>query len=298
MKRALSYEGGLELSSIVAGVMHWGIWGADYSPTEVARLIESCVDLGVTSFDHADIYGNYTTEALWGKAIKNVSINRADIQLITKCGICYPKTEDQVKSYHTSKDYIIKSVEQSLRNLSTDYIDLLLIHRPSPLMMAEEIAEAVLLLKSSGKILEFGVSNFTPSQMDLIHVASPIATNQVEASLLHFDPYLDGTFDYCQKKNIHPMIWSPLGGGKLFENSGNFDFVNQRARILEVCKKYDWTLEEAAYLFLLHHPFYMFPVTGSSKIERIQIAVDCLGKEISDEQWFELWTASVGRKVP
>jgi len=297
MKIQLSTDGP-QLSQIVAGVMNWGVWGADYKPSEVAALIDGCVNLGVTSFDHADIYGGYTTEALWGEAINNSSVKRSDIELITKCGICYPRSSEEVKSYNTQKEYIINAVDTSLKNLKTDYIDLLLIHRPSPIMHGAEIASAINELKQSGKIRDFGVSNFTPSQMDMMHSLSPIVTNQVEASLLHLDPYLDGTFDFCQKNNIHPMIWSPLANGRLFKSSSNYELLTQRSRIMDVCTKYDWTLDEAAYLFLLHHPHNLVPVTGSSKIERIQTAVTCLEKEISNDQWFELWTASTGTKVP
>lgn len=297
MKIKLSTDGP-ELSQIVAGVMNWGVWGADYKPSEVARLIDNCIDIGVTSFDHADIYGGYTTETLWGKAISHSSVKRADIQLITKCGIRYPRSAEEVKSYNTQKEYIINAVNTSLKNLNTDYIDLLLIHRPSPIMYGLEITSAIEELKQSGKIRDFGVSNFTPSQMDMMHSFSPIVTNQVEASLLHLDPFLDGTFDFCQKHYIHPMIWSPLANGRLFKSSSDYDLVTQRARIMEVCNRYNWTLDEAAYLFLLHHPYKLVPVTGSSKIERIHTAVNCMHKKITNDQWFELWTASTGTKVP
>lgn len=297
MKTPLTKDGP-QLSRIIAGVMNWGIWGANYKSSHVTQLIEECVDLGVSSFDHADIYGAYTTEALWGEAYANSSIKRDDIQIITKCGICYPSSPEKVKSYNTRKEHIITSVNKSLKNLQTDYIDLLLIHRPSPIMDASEIASAVEELKTAGKILHFGVSNFTSSQMDMIHTSCPIVTNQIQASLLHLDPFLDGTFDFCQKNKIHPMIWSPLGNGRLFKISSDFDLVSQRGRILEVCHKYKWSLEEAAYLFLLHHPFSLFPITGSSKISRIKTAVEALDKKISNDQWFELWTASTGTKIP
>jgi len=153
-------------SRIISGVMTWGEWGKNLNTKEVAQLISHTVDQGITTIDHADIYGNYTTEALFGGGFKASSLNRNAIQIITKCGIQHlcPNRDNKVKHYNYSKDYIIWSAEKSLKNLQTDYIDLLLLHRPSPLMNPAEIAEAVQKLLKDGKILHVGVSNFTPPQ--------------------------------------------------------------------------------------------------------------------------------------
>jgi len=281
--------------------MKWGAWGAKLGTHDMATLIEQCVDHEITSFDHADIYGGYTTESDFGAALETSSVKRDKIQLITKCGICYPcdaRPEFGIKSYNLTKTYILDCVDQSLKNLRTKYIDILLIHRPSPLMNLHEIAEAFGALKASGKVWYFGVSNFSPTQVDNLHSHVPLVTNQVEASVLQLDPFLDGTFDQCQKFHFKPMIWSPLGGGKLFQDSADHGFVEQRARLKAVADKYSWTMDQMAYLFLLHHPVGIFPVTGTSKLERILLAKEAFDTEITNEQWFEIWTASTGQKVP
>jgi len=292
---------GPELSKVIAGVMNWGKWGAKLDQQAMSTLIEACVDHEITSFDHADIYGGYTTEAEFGEALSSSSIKRDQVQLITKCGICYPceaRPEFAIKSYNTTKRYIMDCADRSLRNLQTKYIDALLIHRPSPLMNISEIAEAFSALKAAGKVNYFGVSNFSTTQLQMLQSHFPLVTHQIEASILHLDPFLNGTFDQCQKNHFRPMIWSPLGGGKLFGESIDFEFVNRRSRLMEVANRYDWSIDEMAYLFLLHHPARLFPVTGSSKIDRILIAKQAYEKEITNDQWFEIWTASTGKRVP
>ena len=289
------------LSRLVAGVMNWGKWGAQLNTPKMASLIEECIALGVTSFDHADIYGDYTTEKDFGKAFKQSKIDRSDIQIITKCGICLPceaRPSFKIKTYNTSKDYIIECAENSLKKLETDYIDLLLIHRPSPLMEFEEMAEAFQHLKDEGKIINAGVSNFTPEQVESFIKYYPIVTNQIEASVLHLDPFLDGTIDVCYRHDMTPMAWSPLKGGKLFQNHGSPAEQRQQKRILDCSKKWDIPVDVLAYAFLLHHPIHIIPVTGSSRIERIDYAVQATELELTDEQWFELWIASTGQNIP
>jgi len=286
---------------IIAGTMKWGVWGANLSTNEIKDLITGCMEKGVSTFDQADIYGGYSTEAAWGKAWSELSIPRSKIRLISKCGICYPcdhRPEFPLKHYNYQKEYLISCVEKSLKNLHTDYLDLLLLHRPSPLMDPDKIAEAYNYLTDRGMIRSIGVSNFTPSQMELCRRVIPISSNQIEVSLLHLDSMFDGTLDYCMTNNIEVQAWSPLGGGKLFNPSKDFDFVNRRQRLLQVAKKYNWELDEMAYLFLLHHPVGIKPVTGSSVLERIQKAQKCTSVSISDIQWFEILEASQGHKVP
>ncbi len=281
--------------------MKWGKWGANLQQPEMTKLIEECYELGVTTFDHADIYGAHTTEVEWGTAFQKSQLPRDKIQIITKCGIMYPSEQMQhiqQKHYDTSQGHIIRSVENSLRNLKTDYLDMLLIHRPSPLMDPNDIMNAMNLLKSSGKVKNFGVSNFTPSQMLLINSVFDVEANQVEISLFELSAFLDGTLDNCILYDLIPMAWSPLGGGKLFSPTSSVELLAKRERLNRVAKKYDWSLDKMVYLFLLHHPAHIRPVTGSSKIERIKVAVDCIHTIISDAQWFEIWTAATGEDVP
>ena len=202
-----------KLSPIVAGVMNWGIWDKNLSTKEMENMINICLENKITTFDHADIYGDYTTESDFGKAFASSKIAREKIQLISKCGIqmVTENRENTIKHYEYSKEYIIWSVENSLKNLHTDYLDVFLLHRPSPLMQADEIAEAVLQLKSDGKIIDFGVSNFTSSQTELIRRKTEISYNQVQFSATNFEPMTDGSFDYMQMHNIRPMSWNPLG---------------------------------------------------------------------------------------
>ena len=185
--------------------MTWGDWGKQFSSKEQAEMIQFCVENGNTTFDHADIYGDYTTEIGFGKALVESDVKREDIQLISKCGIQHVGKirNNKIKHYNYSKDYIIRSAEESLKNLKTDYLDTFLLHRPSPLMHPYEIAEAITRLQESGKIIQFGVSNFTPSQVDLISDKIKVSVNQIEFSLTQHFAMLDGTLDQMLQKKFN-----------------------------------------------------------------------------------------------
>ena len=287
-------------SKIIAGVMKWGVWGAKLNTSKMAKLIEDCLDLGVSTFDHADIYGGHTTEEDWGLAFQESGIAREKLQIITKCGIMMQSDQRpniKAKHYDTSKGHIINSVDTSLKNLKAEYIDMLLIHRPSPIMNPNEIMKAVDILKTSGKIRQFGVSNFSTDQVKLINSSVDVDCNQIEVSPFNLSSFTDGTLDHCILEGMIPMAWSPMGGGKLFAPSSNPILLNQRERLSEVAKKYDWELDEMVYLFLLHHPADIRPIVGSSQIERIKTAVDSVHTIISDAQWFEIWSAATGMEV-
>ena len=226
----------LQLSPVIAGCMKWGQWGVKYSTPQYLNLIEECIAGKITSFDHADIYGDYTVEEEFGNALKQRSSLRQQMQLITKCGIrrfTPNRPEHKIHSYDTSKEHIIRSAERSLKNLNTDFIDLLFIHRPDPLMDPHEIAEAFAQLKKAGKVLHFGVSNFTPSQMDMMMTAFTIEFNQLEISVLHLDPFHDGSLDKCIEHAIRPMSWGPLGSGKLYSDETD----ERNIRILAVARQ-------------------------------------------------------------
>lgn len=287
------------LSPIIAGTMKWGAWGAKLSTPQYLTMIEKCLEYGVTTFDHADIYGHYTVEEEFGKALLLDSSIRKRIQIITKCGIQMlspNRPEHKIKSYNTSKQHIISSVENSLKNFNTDYIDLLLIHRPDPLMDAHEIAETFTQLKQQGKVLGFGVSNFTVCQTDMINATFPIIANQVEISILKLDALTDGTLDYCQKRNIIPMSWAPLGGGNIFNSE-----VEKCKRIVAVsqllAEKYNTLPEQILLAWLLKHPSKIKPVLGTSKHNRIKLAVEATNINLQREDWFVLWRASTGKEV-
>ena len=291
----------LELSQIVAGCMKWGQWGVKYSTDQYLQLMEDCIMNNITSFDHADIYGDYTVEEEFGNALQLKSHLRKQMQLITKCGIrrfTPNRPEHKIHSYDTSRKHIIASAERSLKNLNTDFIDLLLIHRPDPLMDPNEIAEAFAELKQAGKVLHFGVSNFTPSQMEMMARIWKVEFNQLEVSIVHLDPFHDGTLDKCIEYNIRPMSWGPLGSGKLHSDEHD----ERSKRILSIAnmlaEKYNSTSDQILLAFVFKHPSKIIPVIGSTKIERLKSSYDAAQINIEREEWFMLWRASKGHEVP
>ncbi len=277
--------------------MTWGSWGKQLSKKEMADLMHHCLANNITTFDHADIYGAYTTEADFGKAYTDSGINRKDIQLISKCGIQYlaDKRNNKVKHYNYSKDYIIWSVEESLKNLKTDYLDLLLLHRPSPLMVAEEIAEAITILKKDGKIRDFGVSNFTPSQMEMIGLRMDIDVNQIEFSLTQHSAMHDGTLDYIKTNGIKPMAWSPLGSVFREDNEQTRRIHKQLGELMD---KYNATEDQLLLAWIMKHPAGIYPVVGTTNKGRLKQAVDASKIELELEDWFLILVASQGHKVP
>jgi predicted oxidoreductase len=286
-------------SKLIAGVMKWGVWGAKFSTQDYVQMMEACLQAGVTSFDHADIYGHYTTEAEFGQALANRPQLRSQMQLITKCGIqalTPNRPDNQIKYYNTSKEYIIASAEQSLKNLQTDYLDALLIHRPDPLMKGEEIAAAFDHLKQSGKILHAGVSNFTTSQVDMLMKFCSVDINQIECSVVNMKAMYNGVLDQCQAQNILPMAWSPLGGGKLF---GGVDERNMRLEA--VCQilgeKYALNENQILLSWLMMHPSNMLPVLGTTKPARWQELKNANKDILTREEWFMIWRASTGEEV-
>ncbi|MEL6135469.1 MAG: aldo/keto reductase, partial [Bacteroidota bacterium] len=288
-------------SRVVAGVMKWGVWGANYGPQEMQQLIEQSVEAGITTFDHADIYGGYTTEKTFGDALRLQPELRTHIQLVTKCGIqmmAEARPQTRVKHYDTSYPHIIHSVDQSLQNLQTDYIDLLLLHRPSPIMDPQEIARAFEEVTRSGKVRNVGVSNFTPAQFQTLHSFFPLVTNQVEASILHRAPFLDGTFTQCQTHQLTPMAWSPLGGGALFAENPTPAVARLLQAAMPMLEKYALAIDQLLLLWLMHHPSDIIPVLGTTKAHRLASAAKVIGMDMELQDWFILWEAVEGQEVP
>ena len=292
---------GPEFSRLTHGL--WRLKDWDKSLIEIQEMIHACMQLGITTFDHADIYGDYNCERLFGTALAETSIRREDIQLVTKCGIKlvsknHPET--LIQHYDTSASHILNSVENSLKNLKTDYIDLLLIHRPDPLMKAEEVGEAFSRLKESSKVRHFGVSNFLPSQYELLSSCTdiPLVTNQIEFSVLNMEAQDNGILDLCQRLRISPMAWSPLGGGALFHE--NTERMRQLRQVLKDIGE-DLgasSIDQVALAWILHHPVHFVVVLGTGKLDRIRRAVEAEKISFSREQWFMVWRASMEREVP
>lgn len=292
----------LTLSPVVAGCMKWGSWGAAFSTDQYQAAAEACLAAGITTFDHADIYGDYSTEADFGNMLQASPSLRQQMQIITKFGIKMPvasRPSFRIKSYDTSREYILHCAELSLQNLHTDYLDVLLIHRPSPLMHPEEIAEAFSQLKKQGKVLHFGVSNFTPSQMALLHTYFPVEINQLEVSLLQMETLHNGQLDYCLQGKIIPMAWGPLGSGRLFApDEKDEQVIRIRKTATALAEKYRVSLESILLAFLHRHPAGIIPVLGTSKPERLLEAMQTSSLQLEAEEWFMLWEASAGRQVP
>ena len=276
--------------------MSWGVWGKQFSTKEQIDMIRFCTENGNTIFDHADIYGNYTTEAGFGKAFIDSGINREDIQLISKCGIqlINERRGSRIKHYKYAKEYIISSAEASLKNLKTDYLDTFLLHRPSPLMQPDEISEAITILQDSGKIINFGLSNFTPSQVDLIANSVLVSANQIEFSLTKNEAMFNGTLDKMLQKGIQTMSWSPLGA--VFKDE-TAQTKRIKAVLKKLTKKYEISEDVILLAFILRHPAKVAPVVGTTNKERILNANSALNIHLELQDWFEMLAASQGYEV-
>lgn len=280
----------------------WRLAAWNLSPEKRLDLIHRCLDRGLTTFDHADIYGDYRCEQLFGEATARLPGLRERMELVTKCGIrlvSERRPAHRIKHYDTSRAHIVTSVENSLRALVTDRIDLLLLHRPDPLMDPHEVAEAFVSLHEAGKVHFFGASNFTPSQFALLDsvLPFPLVTNQIECSLLHVEPLSDGTLDQSQRLRRAPMAWSPLGGGRLFTGEDE-----QARRVRETLRTIGDELggasaDQVALAWLLRHPARIVPILGSGTWERIESALGAEQLELSREQWFALLRAATGHDV-
>lgn len=293
---------GLELTQIIPGMMRLDTWGM--RGQALLDWIKQVMGMGLTSFDHADIYGGYGNEALFGDALRIEPSLRHQMQLVTKGGIqlMHPNRPDiVVNHYNTTAEHLIRSAEQSLLNLHTDYLDLYLVHRPDMLMHPSEIAEAFYQLRNSGKVRHFGVSNFTPSQFTLLeaYLDFPLVTNQVEFSVLHLDPLYDGTFDQALLSPYAPMIWSPLAGGRLFGTTDDPQAQRVVAVLEEVAREVEARdIDSVALAWILQHPSNPTIITGSGKIERLQSALNATELTLSRQQWFRILVASLGHNVP
>ncbi|OXB23229.1 aldo/keto reductase [Flavobacterium tructae] len=284
------------LSPIISGTMNWGVWDKNLTLKEMENMIQICIENKITTFDHADIYGAYTTEADFGKAFQASKISREKLQLITKCGIqmIAESRKNTIKHYDYSKEYIVWSVEESLKKLKTDYVDVFLLHRPSPLMQTDEIAEAVEKLKSEGKIIDFGLSNFTSSQTELIRQKTEVSYNQVQFSATNFEPMVDGSFDYMQTHGIRPLSWNPLG--TVFREDTK---KTRRLKKLfsDLVKKYGFGSDTLLLAWILKHPAKVIPIAGTVNIARIQSLMKAVELEMDKEDWFAIWTESMGDDV-
>ncbi|WP_313599072.1 aldo/keto reductase [Epilithonimonas vandammei] len=283
-------------SELIAGTMRWGVWGANHSVKEIQKLIDVCVEENITTFDHADIYGGHTTEELFGNAWKDMDLKRENLQFISKCGIVMnsDKKPSALKYYNYNKDYILNCVDESLSNLKTDYLDTLLLHRPSPLMNPEVIAEAFTVLKDVGKVREFGVSNFSVSQFELINQYIPLVTNQIEISVNEISSFEDGILDQLMSKGLRPTAWSVMGSYFSDQSDEN---IRIKKVIVELCDKYNAEENQILLAFILKHPSKIIPVIGTSKAETIRTLSKTLQIDVDLEDWFRILESIKGKEV-
>ncbi|WP_261837211.1 aldo/keto reductase [Vibrio ishigakensis] len=292
---------GPQFSELVQG--YWRLVDWNMSAQERLTFLKKHIELGVTTVDHADIYGNYECDRLFGEAVALDKSVRDQIEIVTKCNImlCGDKTpERKVNHYNSSKEHIIASAENSLKNLQVDNIDVLLLHRADVLMNADEVAEAFAQLKADGKVNHFGVSNFTPRGFELLQsrLDAPLVTNQVEINPLNFEVAHDGTLDLMQTVRTRPMAWSCLGGGSIF--TGSTEQAERVRAELELLKEElgASSIDQVIYAWVRKLPSNPLPIIGSGKIERVETAVESLKLEMTNEQWYRVWIASKGHGVP
>jgi predicted oxidoreductase len=286
------------LSPVVAGLWQMHTWGQDVAAR--VRWIEQVLELGITRFDHADIYGGYGVEALFGEALAAAPGLRERLQIVTKCGIrlVHPaRPEVAIKHYDSSAGHIRASVQQSLRALRTDHIDLLLIHRPDALAHPDEVAEAFTQLQRAGEVLAFGVSNHTSAQFAALHRRFPLATNQIEFSPLQMKALADGTLEQATDLGLSPMIWSPLAQGRLF-TADDAQARRVRGALAEIASRHAVSLATAALAWVMRHPSRPLPITGSGRLEALAEAVAATRVVLSRPEWTAVWQASMGHELP
>lgn len=289
---------GLETSRVALGFWRWKEWGI--SVDELEKLIDGALELGITLFDHANIYDSGHPETAFGKVLARRAGLRENIQIITKSTIVYPNEHIRVKYYDTTAKHIVSELEASLARLQTDYVDLLLLHRPDPLMNPEETAAAFSQLHAQGKVRHFGVSNYKPFQFEMLasYCDQPLVTNQFETSVLQHENFENGSVAHALQRRIHPIAWSPLAGGRIFTGS---DEASLRVRAeLDIVRQEIGaeTIDEVAFAWLFTHPAGFIPITGADDLTFVKRPVSALQYRLSNEQWFAIWSACNGHKVP
>ena len=273
------------------------------TPEGLLKLLKVCLDCGITTIDTAEIYGGYRVEQLVGAALALDTGVKQRIELITKAGIYVPNSfhpERRFAHYNASAARLVKSAEKSLRWLGVEVLDCLLVHRPDWLASIDETAAGLNQLLQAGKIRSAGVSNYSPSQFSALssRMDQPLVTNQVEFNLFHIDPIGDGVFDQCQERQVRPMAWSPLAGGRLFAE-GDVAAARLREACAAMVDRYGGaSADQLGLAWILAHPAQPVPVLGTTRPGRVQAAAAALDLPLSREDWYGLWEAAQGRRIP
>ena len=289
--------------------MAYGVWrlseASDTSVNANLARIDVCLAQGITTFDHADIYGDYRCEALFGEAIKARPALRDQIEIVTKTDIMllsqqWPST--RVKHYDTSPAHVTASVDRSLQRIGVDVIDLLLIHRPDPLCDATALGACLDGLIDSGKVRGVGVSNFMPWDVDLLQsrMKHRLQTNQIELSLLHTAPFINGQIAHAQQHHMPVMAWSPLGGGRLHSQAAQAGTAAARLapKLAALAQASGTDTTAVAMAWLMHHPVGVLPVMGSNQLERMGAFAQALTVPMDRQTWYELYELANGHEVP
>ncbi|MFK7824891.1 MAG: aldo/keto reductase family oxidoreductase [Oligoflexales bacterium] len=297
-KEPLKQEG-LELSEIIYGT--WRIWDRGTPKLdEIFEVFDYCVEFGISSFDLADIYGDYRCEMSFGEILKQRKSIRDKVQLISKAGIQLISDNNPgtyIKHYDTRPEHLEKSVRSSLEKLHTDYLDLFLIHRPDPFMDFRESAKVLNQMIRKEQVRAVGVSNFSPAQFDALQhwLDFPLLANQVEISPLCLNSFDDGTLDHCQKHELKPIAWSPFAGGQMFDLGATLP-LNQT--LMNLAKKKDLGFDQLVIAWLKSHPAKIIPILGTSSIKRIENLVQSCEVRLEIQEWFEVYCAAKGQEVP
>ena len=305
----------LQLSKIIYGT--WRLLDDrehECTPQRLLDRIKHCLAHGITTFDLADIYGGgqHQCEQMFGRALTLAPEIRSQMQLITKCGIvCPDDSGNSLKYYDTSRQYILRRVQESLQNVGCSYFDVLLIHRPDPFMDPRDTALAMHELREAGTVRYFGVSNFSCRQVEMLQsyldeFDIKLVTNQIEMSPLHLEPLYNDVLEQCLQLRMKPMIWSPLAGGRIFrqqqlESSNVVDterIERLRKCLKEMAAEVNCTADQLCYSWLMTHPSQPMPIVGSNKIERIDSAISAAKLHLSRKQWFRILEAANGQCVP
>lgn len=282
----------LSLSRVIAGF--WRLDGWNFTTDELVKFMHACIDRGVTTFDTAEIYGDTLCETLMGKAFAADPSIREKIELVSKTGIY---KEGGFGYYNTKKERVLQSCHESLQRLGTDHLDLYLIHREDPCFDPYDTADALLTLKKEGLVKEIGVSNFDPFKFDALQkaVGGQLVTNQIEWNPVCFEHFNSGMMDYLAANRIHPMIWSPLAGGRLFKGDDE-QCAKAMAVIKTIADKYGVEPAVIVYAWIMYHPVQAMPLVGSSKLDRLDLAIKALDVKLEHYEWYQIYVAS-GQQV-
>jgi len=295
MEKIYLSDAGPKVSPAIYGFWRWST-EVDNTVDTMEKIVNLCLELGINTFDHADIYGSWKSEEVFGKVLAQKSFKREDIVLFTKCGLNIPNPGNpdiRIKHYNTSKEHIVLSVENSLRKLKTDYIDIFLLDHLDPISNLEETALQLDQLRSSGKIKNIGVANFTVFQHQLLasYLRTPIVTNHIELNLLNTAALDNGQLDYIKQKYMRPLVSAPLAGGRI-ETGTDKLAIRVHQKLEDIGKKYGANVESTAVAWLIK--LGALPIIGTTNEQRIRNIVNAFAIDLDRQDWYELYAASRG----